>query len=960
VFVPYSISTVYISTIRYDNTSSVSINGDTGTARSISISTGNNTINVQVTAANGNVKTYTVQVRRATSSANNESNLSDLVLRSGSSGSNTVNLDPSFESGITSYTAYMADGITFCRFVPTISDSDARAIVAGYVTTSGSVSNSVSLAQGKNIITVRVIAADCTTATDYNITIIRERSKFFVPIGTPDQEAIPIYTAEDLDNARNKLDGSYVLMNDIDLAEWGEWEPIGDASNWYNKDNYYYNSFKGTFDGQGHVIRNLTISGYTDSTYSGLFGFSEGASIKNLGLEDINVDITSSAANMRLYVGGISGLSSEAIINNCYTTGIISTVYAFPADHNNDGHDGFYDIISVGGICGLSNITEIYNCYNQANISSSSSFTKNPPGFRVSTYSYVGGICGSGRGSDGIIISSCSNTGNISVISDYEARAGGIIGDINRAAAITSSYNAGNISAFCPNSGARAGGIYGCGFAYYSKSIIIKNCYNAGSISAKAPNFSAYAGGIGADTIASMSDDPRDYGYAEITSCFVLSGEIIAEADIDYPRESNLVSFDWGGNVHKINNLALTGIQGNAIDDATRRISQSEAKEQATYEELGWDFGGIWQMVEGYKYPQLYGLPLDEPEHISADSTLASLTISAGTLYPAFNPYFTNYTATVVNSVSSISVNATANNSKATVLGAGIKSLDVGFNTIILTVTAEDGTTTRTYTIDVNRAIDSAGSVSSSGGATSYTLTFDSNGGSMITSQKVGAGSKITKPANPTKDGFKFIGWFSDAALTKEYDFNATVSSSLTLYAKWEEIAEVKMETWQNPFTDVNSGNWFYENVKYVVTKGLFNGTGPTTFAPQSTMTRAMLFTVLARLAGVNTEGGATWYSLALDWAVKEGLTDGSNPQNPVTREQIVTILWRYADKPAGEGNLKVFPDAASASEWAVGAFEWAIGTGIINGSGGNLLPKGMATRAEVAAILHRFAELPK
>jgi uncharacterized repeat protein (TIGR02543 family) len=230
----------------------------------------------------------------------------------------------------------------------------------------------------------------------------------------------------------------------------------------------------------------------------------------------------------------------------------------------------------------------------------------------------------------------------------------------------------------------------------------------------------------------------------------------------------------------------------------------------------------------------------------------------------------------------------------------------------------------------------------------------------MITSQKVGAGSKITKPANPTKDGFKFIGWFSDAALTKEYDFNATVSSNFTLYAKWEEIAEVKMETWQNPFTDVNSGNWFYENVKYVVTKGLFNGTGPTTFAPQSTMTRAMLFTVLARLAGVNTEGGATWYSLALDWAVKKGLTDGSNPQNPVTREQIVTILWRYTDKPAGEGNLRVFPDAASVSEWAVGAFEWAIGTGIINGSGGNLLPNGMATRAEVAAILHRFAELPK
>ncbi|MDR2711629.1 MAG: S-layer homology domain-containing protein, partial [Clostridiales bacterium] len=88
------------------------------------------------------------------------------------------------------------------------------------------------------------------------------------------------------------------------------------------------------------------------------------------------------------------------------------------------------------------------------------------------------------------------------------------------------------------------------------------------------------------------------------------------------------------------------------------------------------------------------------------------------------------------------------------------------------------------------------------------------------------------------------------------------------------------------------------------------------------------------------------------------GISDGTNPQNPVTREQIVTILWRYAGKPAGEGSLSSFPDARSVSEWALEAFEWAVDAGIINGSGGKLVPQGLATRAELAAILHRFAML--
>lgn len=246
----------------------------------------------------------------------------------------------------------------------------------------------------------------------------------------------------------------------------------------------------------------------------------------------------------------------------------------------------------------------------------------------------------------------------------------------------------------------------------------------------------------------------------------------------------------------------------------------------------------------------------------------------------------------------------------------------------------------------------------SGGGTTTFTITFESNGGSAVSKQTVESGVKVTKPNDPTKEGNIFAGWFADKELTKAYNFETAVSNSFTLYAKWTESQVVVEEAWKNPFTDVKIGNWFYTDVEFVVQRGLFNGTSGITFNPQGTMTRAMLFTVLARLAKVETEGGETWYSLALAWAVKEGLTDGSNPQSPITREQIVTILWRYAGKPSGTGNLTDFSDSIAVSDWAVDAFKWAIGAGIINGKESKLVPQGLATRAEVAAILHRFIAL--
>ena len=159
-------------------------------------------------------------------------------------------------------------------------------------------------------------------------------------------------------------------------------------------------------------------------------------------------------------------------------------------------------------------------------------------------------------------------------------------------------------------------------------------------------------------------------------------------------------------------------------------------------------------------------------------------------------------------------------------------------------------------------------------------------------------------------------------------------------------------------FTDVNAGDWFYDYVRYVVANGLMDGTSATTFEPNANMTRAMVWTILARIDG-ETITGASWQSDARAWAMESGVSDGTDPNGLVTREQFATMLYRYADEPEGSGSLSAFTDAASVSAYAVDAMLWATQNGIITGVTATTLdPQGTATRAQCAAMLMRFAEL--
>ena len=186
---------------------------------------------------------------------------------------------------------------------------------------------------------------------------------------------------------------------------------------------------------------------------------------------------------------------------------------------------------------------------------------------------------------------------------------------------------------------------------------------------------------------------------------------------------------------------------------------------------------------------------------------------------------------------------------------------------------------------------------------------------------------------------------------------------------------EVEFTDGKLPFTDVTTSDWFYDDVLFVYDAGLFAGTSDTTFSPNAAMTRAMLVTVLYRLEGqpaVNGRSGFSdvtfnsYYEDAVTWAADNGIVNGTSastfsPNANVTREQMAAILYRYAQykqyNTAASSSLTGFSDYTTVSSYAVTPLQWSVAEKLVNGSAGKLMPTGNATRAQVAAILHRFVE---
>ena len=223
-------------------------------------------------------------------------------------------------------------------------------------------------------------------------------------------------------------------------------------------------------------------------------------------------------------------------------------------------------------------------------------------------------------------------------------------------------------------------------------------------------------------------------------------------------------------------------------------------------------------------------------------------------------------------------------------------------------------------------------------------------------------GKAFTLPDAPGNSGYIFLGWRCGDVTYKAGEA-VDITSDTTFTAVWGSLPDVdpeepeKPEVPDFPFYDVNIRDWYYDAVYYVWDKGLMDGIDTNEFAPNATLTRAMVWTIIARAEGVDTTGGANWYAKAQEWVVAKGISDGENPSAAITRQELVTMLYRLAGEPTVSGSITA-PDAASVSAWASDAMVWAMNIGLIEGDeNGAVTPTATATRAQAAAIFMRYLE---
>ena len=244
----------------------------------------------------------------------------------------------------------------------------------------------------------------------------------------------------------------------------------------------------------------------------------------------------------------------------------------------------------------------------------------------------------------------------------------------------------------------------------------------------------------------------------------------------------------------------------------------------------------------------------------------------------------------------------------------------------------------------------------------SWVMTVRPANGAADVVYYIHPGDSFELPDTPKNSGYIFLGWRSGDTTYRAGE-EVDITSDMTFTAVWGNLPDVKPSEPEEqpepelPFYDVTKGNWFYDAVKYVYYADLMDGVDVGVFAPNDTLTRAMVWTIIARAEGVDTSGGATWYAKAQDWVVGKGISDGTEPNTPITREQLVTMLWRLAGEPALGSGINA-PDAGSVSSWAQQAMSWAMYTGLIEGDeNGAVTPAATATRAQAAAIMMRYLE---
>ena len=367
---------------------------------------------------------------------------------------------------------------------------------------------------------------------------------------------------------------------------------------------------------------------------------------------------------------------------------------------------------------------------------------------------------------------------------------------------------------------------------------------------------------------------------------------------------------------------------------------------------------------------------------VNGNATIEPATDSGGAVYNQNDRNTTKMGTVTIDGGNINGYVAAAEGNEITVNGGKFTNSVAEFAAADLKYEVENADGTFTYYETFDDALEAADNgavitgINEAAVETNYTLTIDPANGGTKTVLSLPAGTTYSL-YTPNKSGYAFLGWSCSDGKTYAGTDTVTVNSNLTFTATWvrhpdtpyvpEPSEPVEPDVPSFPFYDVPTSAWYYSAVKYVYENKLMDGVDTYVFAPNDTLTRAMVWTIIARMSGVDTTGGNSWYAKAQEWVITNGISDGENPTAAITRQELVTMLYRYAqikgyDVSVGEStNILSYVDATSISEYAMSAFQWACGSGLTEGDeNGALTPLATATRAQAAAMIMRFCESVK
>ena len=370
---------------------------------------------------------------------------------------------------------------------------------------------------------------------------------------------------------------------------------------------------------------------------------------------------------------------------------------------------------------------------------------------------------------------------------------------------------------------------------------------------------------------------------------------------------------------------------------------------------------------------------VDQSKTATCEVTVAAATVpvtgvtlsqNEAHLYYNRTPNTLTLTATVApdNATNKAVTWTSSNPSVATVENGVVTAAARG--TAVITATAADGSgASASCTVTVSSYLPPANP--------NYRITLEATQGGTVTADPTAAKAGATVTLTPVPDRGYQVG---SVAVTDRFGEPVAVTEQANgtytfTMPNGQVTVTVTFEQAPLPFPDVTEGDWFYDAVRYAYETGLMDGVGDSLFAPNSDTTRAQLVTILYRLAGQPAPSGdsgfadvaaGTWYTDAVAWAAENGIVNGTTdttfaPGNDITREQLVTVLYRYAESKgydvSASADLTGYPDAGQVQDYAQPAMAWAVAEGIVEGVDGTLNPAGNASRAQIATILMRFCE---